>query len=381
MQKRSLLVRRLDSLRRLTILMGVTFVSGAVMSVTLCWLGAWDLSIPAAPPGGLIGRGPSFDEPMLLRWNRRVIPRWAAAQWAYDQERFVALESSSDGPPDGTESSPDGELPAAPMGYFITDNVLVRFEVGEGFYDRVVRTTAGLSAPTGDELDSNAAVGVHDWLSIELAREVDEPTTFELRHPYPAWLGSQAVGTRMRSVGNATLWSESDPQSDMTVRQVSPTSIQPLEPDSQLWRMTGSSVFSREVVETRLYGWPLRCMSVQGVRIHRWTVPDPDRDDRILLSQDDHQTNALFDFKHHSNWSFDADQPPATGLPCKPLWLPFLANSIMLGAPVVLVATGSTRALGWVARRMRSFGNKCPNCGYPRSGIARETACPECGAR
>ena len=381
MQKRSLLVRRLDSLRRLTILMGVTFVSGAAMSVTLCWLGAWDLSIPAAPPGGLIGRGPSFDEPMLLRWNRRVIPRWAAAQWAYDQERFVALESSSDGPPDGTESSGDGELPAAPMGYFITDNVLVRFEVGEGFYDRVVRTTAGLSAPTGDELDSNAAVGVHDWLSIELAREVDEPTTFELRHPYPAWLGSQAVGTRMRSVGNATLWSESDPQSDMTVRQVSPTSIQPLEPDSQLWRMTGSSVFSREVVETRLYGWPLRCMSVQGVRIQRWTVPDPDRDDRILVSQDDHQTNALFDFKHHSNWSFDADQPPATGLPCKPLWLPFLANSIMLGAPVVLVATGSTRALGWVARRMRSFGNKCPNCGYPRSGIARETACPECGAR
>ena len=381
MQKRSLLVRRLDSLRRLTILMGVTFVSGAAMSVTLCWLGAWDLSIPAAPPGGLIGRGPSFDEPMLLRWNRRVIPRWAAAQWAYDQERFVALESSSDGPPDGTESSTDGELPAAPMGYFITDNVLVRFEVGEGFYDRVVRTTAGLSAPTGDELDSNAAVGVHDWLSIELAREVDEPTTFELRHPYPAWLGSQAVGTRMRSVGNATLWSESDPQSDMTVRQVSPTSIQPLEPDSQLWRMTGSSVFSREVVETRLYGWPLRCMSVQGVRIQRWTVPDPDRDDRILVSQDDHQTNAFFDFKHHSNWSFDADQPPATGLPCKPLWLPFLANSIMLGAPVVLVATGSTRALGWVARRMRSFGNKCPNCGYPRSGIARETACPECGAR
>lgn len=69
--------------------------------------------------------------------------------------------------PDRIESSRDGEVPAAPMGYFITDNVLVRFEVGEGFYDRVVRTTAGLSAPTGDELDSNAAVGVHDWLSIE----------------------------------------------------------------------------------------------------------------------------------------------------------------------------------------------------------------------
>ena len=318
---------------------------------------------------------------MLLDWYRRIIPRSVSAQWAYDQERFVTVESSEGGSSDWPESSPDGELPAAPMGYFITDNVLVRFEVGEGFYDRVIRTTVGVSEPKRVGLGSNADVGVHDWLSIELAREVDEPTTFELRHPYPAWLGSQAVGTRMRSVGNAALWIESAPQSDMTVRQVSPTSIQPLEPDSQLWRMTGSSVFSREVVETRLYGWPLRCMSVQGVRIQRWTVPDPDRDDRILLSQDDHQTNALFDFKHHSNWSFDADQSPATGLPWRPLWLPFLANALILGVPCVPAAAGSARAFGWVGRRIRGSGNKCPNCGYPRSGIARETACPECGAR
>lgn|GEM_PF-1031020 len=381
MELRSLSHPRLNALRRLATLLIITALTGAPISIALCWFAAWDLSIPAEQPGGLFGRGPSFDEPTLLGGYRRIIPQWACAQWAYDQKCLAPLESMQGESPDRIESRRDGEVPAAPMGYFITDNVLVRFEVGEGFYDRVVRTTAGLSAPTGDELDSNAAVGVHDWLSIELAREVDEPTTFELRHPYPAWLGSQAVGTRMRSMGNATLWSESDPQSDMTVRQVSPTSIQPLEPDSQLWRMTGSSVFSREVVETRLYGWPLRCMSVQGVRIQRWTVPDPDRDDRILVSQDDHWTNAFFDFKHHSNWSFDADQPPATGLPWKPMWLPFLANSLILGAPVFLVATGSTRALGWVARRMRSFGNKCPNCGYPRSGIARETACPECGVR
>jgi hypothetical protein len=381
MQQRSSPGLSSNRLRKWATLLVIHAVAGAAVTVALCSIAAWDLSIPAEQPGGVIGRGPSFDEPTLLGWYRRVIPRWAAAQWAYDQERFVLLESSEGGSSDRTESSREGGLPAAPMGYFITENVLVRFEVGEGFYDRVIRTTVGVSAPTGGELDSNAAVGVHDWLSMELAREVDDPATFELRHPYLAWLGSQAVGTRMRSVGNPALWSEHAPQSDMTVRRVSPASIQPLEPDSQLWRMTGSSLFSREVVETRLYGWPLRCMSVQGVRLHRWSVPDLDRDDQILLSQDVHQTDAIIDFKHHSNWSFDADQPPATGLPWKPMWLPFLANSLILGAPVVLVATGLTRVLGWAGRRIRGSGNKCPNCGYPRSGIAHDSVCPECGMK
>jgi hypothetical protein len=381
MQQRSSPGLSSNRLRKWATFLVIDAVAGAAATVALCSFAAWDLSIPAEQPGGVFGRAPSFDEPTLLGWYRRVIPRWAAAQWAYDQERFVLLESSEGGSSDRTESSHEGGLPAAPMGYFITENVLVRFEVGEGFYDRVIRTTVGVSEPTGDELDSNAAVGLHDWLSIELAREVDEPATFELRHPYPAWLSPQAVGTRMRSAGNPALWSEHAPQSDMTVRRLSPASIQPLEPDSQLWRMTGSSLFSREVVETRLYGWPLRCMSVQGVRLHRWTVPELDRHDQILLSQDVHQTNAIIDFKHHSNWSFDADQPPATGLPWKPMWLPFLANSLILGAPVVLVATGLTRALGWAGRRIRGSGNKCPNCGYPRSGIAHDSACPECGMK
>ena len=376
-----MLSQPLHSLRRLTILMGITFVSGAAVTVALCWFAAWDLSIPAERLGGIIGRGEFFQEPSVLGWYRRIIPPWAAAQWAYDDERLVALESSEGGASDWTESSRGGELPAAPMGYFITDNLLVRFEVGEGFYDRVIRTTFGFSEPTSIEPDSDAAVGGHDWLRDELEYEVDEPATFELGHPYPAWLGAHAVGTRMRSVGNAALWIESPPQFDVTWRRAPPANIQELEPGSQISRMTGSPHFSRRVVETRLYGWPLRCMIVHGVRIQRWTEPDPHHNYRILVSQDDHQTSALIDFKHHSNWSFDAEQPPATGLPWKPLWPPFLANSLILGAPVVLIATGSTRALGWVARRMRSFGNKCPNCGYPRSGIARETACPECGVR
>jgi hypothetical protein len=244
MQQRSSPVLSSNRLRKWATFLVINAVAGAAVTVALCSFAAWDLSIPAEQPGGVFGRAPSFDEPTLLGWYRRVIPRWAAAQWAYDQERFVLLESSEGGSSDRTESSREGGLPAAPMGYFITENVLVRFEVGEGFYDRVIRTTVGVSAPTGGELDSNAAVGVHDWLSMELAREVDEPATFELRHPYPAWLGPQAIGTRMRSAGNPALWSEHDPQPDMTVRRASPASIQPLEPDSQLWRMTGSSLFS-----------------------------------------------------------------------------------------------------------------------------------------
>jgi hypothetical protein len=381
MQQRSSPSLSSNRLRRWATFLFIDAVAGAAVTVALCSFAAWDLSIPAEQPGGVFGRAPSFDEPTLLGWYRRIVPRWAAAQWAYDQERFVMLESSEGGLSDRTASSREGGLPAAPMGYFITENALVRFEVGEGFYDRVIRTAVGVSESTSVEPDSNTAVGVHDWLSIELAREVDEPATFELRHPYPTWLGSQAVGTRMRSLGNAMLWSEHAPQSDMTVRRVSPASIQSLEPDSQLWRMTGSSLFSREVVETRLYGWPLRCMSVQGVRLHRWTVPNRDRDDQILLSQDVHQTNAIIDFKHHSNWSFDADQPPATGLPWKPMWLPFLANSLILGAPLTLAGFGLSQAARWGFARLRGRGNKCPNCGYPRSGIAHDSVCPECGMK
>lgn len=215
----------------------------------------------------------------------------------YEKARLAAFESIH-----------DCELPEASLGVFITDNALVRCEVGEGFYDRIIRTTAG-ATPVSD-----AAAGVQGWLELELDRE-------DVSH------------------------------SDMAVRRIVPAGVQPLEPDSQIRRMIGFSLCSRRVMETRHYGWPLRGMSVQGVRIQRWTVADPERDDLIFVVKDDHWTDALVDFKHHSNWSFDADQPPATGLPWKPLWLPFLANSLVLGAPFVAMAVGFTRTLGRASRR------------------------------
>ena len=143
--------------------------------------------------------------------------------------------------------------------------------------------------------------------------------------------------------------------------------------------MVGASLFSREVAETRLYGWPLRGLSVQGLRIQSWTLADPDRDDLIIVLQDDHWTDALLDFEHHPNWSFDADQPPATGLPWKPLWLPFLANSLILGLPLTLAGVGAARAARAGLAKFRGRGDRCPRCGYPRKGLARGAACPECG--
>jgi hypothetical protein len=265
------------------------------------------------------------------------------------------------------------------MGYFITDNMLVRFEVGEGFYDRIVRTTSGKVWTGGEKLNSEEAAGLGDWLQLELEREESSLTEFHLGDAFPTWLQTTALGARIRNPGDRALWSEGGTRPDSPVRRVAPAGAQLLEPDSQIWRMIGFSLSTRVVVETRHYGWPLRCMSVHGIRIQRWTVADPERDDLIFVLQDDHSTDALLDFEHHANWSFDADQPPATGLPRQPLWTPFLANSLALGAPFVLLTVGFIRALGWAGRQIRGSGNKCSNCGYPRSGIAQGSACPECG--
>jgi hypothetical protein len=70
---------------------------------------------------------------------------------------------------------------------------------------------------------------------------------------------------------------------------------------------------------------------------------------------------------------------PATGLPWKPLWLPFLANSLILGVPLTLAGLGVSRAARAGIARFRGRGDRCPRCGYPRKGLDRGAACPECG--
>ena len=369
-----------NALGRRAKFLAISVVLGAAITAAQCWLAAWDLSIPAARPAGLIGRGPSFTEPVALRWYRRLIPRWACAQSAYDLDRLLALDSTQEDASNQLGSKHDGRVAREEAaGHFIADNTLVSFEVGEGLYDRIVRTRAREIRPENTPLDADGTARAGDWLGLELDRHVSDPSAFDLKPPQPARLGSRAFGVRMRNQGNSALWREWSPQTGAMVPRSAPTGPQPLEPDSQVWRMVGASLFSREVAETRLYGWPLRGLSVQGLRIQSWTLADPDRDDLIIVLQDDHWTDALLDFEHHPNWSFDADQPPASGLPWRPLWLPFLANSLILGVPLTLAGFGVSRAARAGLAKLRGRGDGCPRCGYPRKGLARGAACPECG--
>lgn len=142
--------------------------------------------------------------------------------------------------------------------------------------------------------------------------------------------------------------------------------------------MMSVGVLGREVSETRVYGWPLRCLTVYGVRVQRWQESKVPLSDVVVL-QDDHWTDGAIDFEHHAEWGFDADQPPATGLPWKPVWFPFLVNALILGLPLTLAGLGVTRTMQWGIARFRGRGGKCPRCGYSRAGLALDAACPECG--
>lgn len=388
-------------LGRLAAFTTISAMVGACCSVAICGLAAWDLSIAAAKPGGVFGRAPSFEEPLALGWYRSQIPDWACAQWAYDADRLQNLGAfPRDGAslPEATSqatdetvviaSDGDGEGRGSAAGYFVVDTTLTWFEIGEGLYDRVVLTTSGLATrgEAGvDALlpDSTFVATLRDSLRIELDREVFDPTEFELEQPHREWLGSEAIGVKPRDWGKPELWCRgftraSTPERS-PARAPAQALAQALEPDSQIWSMSGFGIFSRRISEMRLYGWPLRCMSVHGVRVQRWQSAQEGRDDIVFVLQDDHWTDALFDFEHHPDWSFDADQPPATGVPSKPLWLPFLANSLILGAPLALGGLGVSRSLCWGLRKFRGRAGHCPNCGYARTSLSPEAACPECG--
>ena len=150
----------------------------------------------------------------------------------------------------------------------------------------------------------------------------------------------------------------------------------PGAPDDAKARESESFECIDRVDEARLFGWPLRCFVVHGSRVDR----------RPADLMDDHEPTPP---QHWSDGigaevvtdplAFQFELLPATGLPWKPLWLPFLANSLILGVPLTLAGVGVSRTVRWGIARIRGKGDKCPRCGYARKGLAPGAACPECG--
>jgi len=130
------------------------------------------------------------------------------------------------------------------------------------------------------------------------------------------------------------------------------------------------------VDETRLYGWPLRCFIVHGSRLDESSA---DLMDGREPKPPHHWSSGIGADVVDDPLAYRVELLPATGLPWKPLWLPLLANSLILGVPLTLAGVGVSRAARWGFAKVRGRGDRCPRCGYPRNGLAPDAACPECG--
>ena len=125
---------------------------------------------------------------------------------------------------------------------------------------------------------------------------------------------------------------------------------------------------SREIQQFRAFGWPLRSVILHGVmRTVEWPrSPENERYERIEF-----WTDGLGDWD--VGYRTSSQESPAVGIAWKPIWPMFLANSVILGLPLV--------AIGWCAVRVcrtRHAKRHCQSCGYNLRG-SQSSHCPECG--
>ena len=377
-----------DIRRRLARYAVTSVVAGMFSSIAICWISAWDVSIPAPSHPLTLDRGPEFAEPTGLRWYRSITNGTSSILSSLEtaeSRNHLDVDASSPETRGQDLTAHSGQALSdsrrkAVRGEFFAGGVYVEhFIGGDRAYDQVIATAL---LPDPRDHPAAAEQRIDAWREFwwgEWGWPYDPAPEFEVDEEHACILGSHAIGTPPADWGSGQLWIRMLDTPLGTPTSYAPHVAARLEPGFPLARLALAGFRSRQVSETRLYGWPLRCMAVHGVRVQRWESAEDLGDGMITVLQDDHWTDAILDFEHHSNWSFDADRPPATGLPWKPLWLPFLANSLILGVPLTLAGVGVSRTVRWGIARIRGKGDKCPRCGYARKGLAPGAACPECG--
>jgi hypothetical protein len=321
---------------------------GMAIEFLVCSMAAWDCSLPPqASAANVYGGGPcGFEEPIPLRlWRMpfgREQPEWRSQQC-------------------GSESgAADGDS-------------WWQFRVGRGLCDYASVTALTPAPPSAGK--GRADFGAFcRWSRMQRGSGDD------------AWPGQR---------GLPILWNRipAEQREPMICRL--PSSPPDLEPDSVIAAAARTGHVGRRVCETRTYGWPLRCLWVCGIReqewVIEWTVDDFGEGAWSFTSpvRDNHWTDGLFGGARERSWSCDAELPPASGIPWRPLWLPLTANSLMLGMPSVGAATmfrcAVRRWIGaWRRARARRRGT-CSACGYSLvasqdvGAAERRGRCPECG--
>lgn len=362
--------------RKAAAFLATPLILGAAMTFAICAMAAWDLSVaPLAANFNVFGGGNcGFTEPALLRLWRRFVA-YERPDIPYEQPRLR--------PPDGESADEEG----ASVGAFTVGESWWYYQLSRGFYDRVSVTTLTPVVPDSgqDEPSFDAFRRWSQWQSLVPPGATE--SSFAAAVATVEEIGDQAFGMMPERWSPSILWSCGSAQPHGASVSRLPTTTPDLEPDSVIWTAARTGHIGRRECETRVYGWPLRCLWVQGVREQEWQIAWVVYEDGkggwefIRAVRDEHWTNALADFSGHWSWSCDSELAPASGIPWRPLWIPLLANSLALGLPLTLFGVGVSRATTWGWRRLIGRGRRrCSNCGYSRTGIASGTRCPECGA-
>ncbi len=375
--RRTLTVPATSLATSLATVLATSLLTGALATFSICAMAAWDLSFPPPKKRFNIVVGHSgFPEPELLRlWRTHV---------ARDRPE-TAYQSPLLGRGDAESAREESRW----VGSFSIGEAWWTYHLGRGLCDRVSSMT--LKRPLHSE-GSYAP----DFASMRawFRRRGDTPssapeTEFEFPFGGDDPRSRTARGSTPAQWSPALLWERCAHDTAGTKMSRIPVARPRFISNSLVSGIAGDGFLGRRETETRIYGWPLRCMWVAGVRDQEWEVdwqvPDSGKvSDGVwiitAILRDDHWTNALFDVGQHAEWSCDSELPPASGIPWRPLWLPFLANCLLLGVPLTLTGIGvrrGTRA-GWRWLCCRG-GTRCPHCGYSRVGIAESGRCPECG--
>ena len=326
----------------------IVLLTGAGASYLLSALAATDLGRPLPDhPGAVIGA-------------RGIATTWI--DWAW---RPIAPRAWQAWPGAAHLDDPDA-APGRVVGIVVGDRWTARVVKGEGLFDTVwIESHSGPSDCGAfprdeatrrlDELSRHASArGVHP---TEVAPTfIPAGLSRECRGLLPD--GTSRIAARMPDHHRPVFQGGFDAAVD----------------DTQSRHPEGLDCIVR-IDEMRLFGWPLRCFVVEGTRVDRW--PADFRDNRDPPPPQ-HWSNGIGARLVTDPLAWDVELLPATGLPWKPLWLPFLANSLILGVPLTLAGFGVSRAARAGLAKFRRRGDSCPRCGYPRKGLARGAACPEC---
>ena len=345
-------------------LAALVLASGATATMLIAVMGSWDASNPSPynPKMGLFGSGGYPLHPVLASWKAITPLSWRRSEWMYEWQ-----------------SASQGEV----FGVFFVGGAIVHWVFGRGLFDEVF-----VERMSGVEFSENVA-RQRSWLDNDkLAHEFTAPPWLDA----PA--GIVAFGNPIPEVFGTSWWLRSIkvPLGGMTEirddrrrremievpkeEQVSPADWGVMTRDGDWLPQTEYEVSltddsftnSREIQQFRAFGWPLRSVILHGVmRTVEWPrSPENERYERIEF-----WTDGLGDWD--VGYRTSAQESPAVGIAWKPIWPMFLANSVILGLPLV--------AVGWCVVRVcrtRHAKRHCQSCGYNLHG-SQSSHCPECG--